>query len=238
MAAVLAVGPDAVLSHRSAAALWRIRPTSSRTDVTSQRRVESRVAIAVHQGPLPTDEVTVQHGIPITTVPRTLLDLAAVLDRRQVERAIEEAERRRLADPLSLGDLVERYPGRRGVATVKAILADGRIGTTITRSELEERFLAFLRATSLPSPELNVSLELRPGQWIEADCVWREQRVIVELDGYATHGTTAAYERDRARDRGLNAAGWRVVRVTWHELHGEPGLLESDLRTLLQAEPR
>lgn len=239
MAAVLASGRNAVLSHRAAAALWGLRPpTGARIDVTLPRRVRPGTGITLHRRSLPADEVTVLRAIPVTTVPRTLLDLATVLDKRQVERTMEEAERRRLDDPLSLRDLLTRYPGRRGTATIRAILETASLGITITRSELEERFLAFLRARSLPSPELNVPLELCPGQWIEADCVWRAQRLIVELDGHATHRTAAAYERDRARDRALNAAGWRVVRVTWRQLHSAPGRLEADLRTLLQAEPR
>lgn len=234
MAAVLAAGPGAALSHRSAAALWKLHSAGhARPDVTLERWIPSRRAITMHQGHLPADEVTVVGGIPVTTVPRTLLDLATVLGRRPVERALEEAEVRRLDDPLSLTDLLERYPGRRGVATIRAILDAGRIGATITRSELEERFLAFLDKHSLPSPELNVALEVG-GRWIEADCVWQTRGLIVELDGHASHGTAVAYERDRARDRALNAAGWRVVRVTWRQLHHEAQQLEADLRALLE----
>lgn len=154
MAAVLASGRNAVLSHRAAAALWGLRPpTGARIDVTLPRRVRPGTGITLHRRSLPADEVTVLRAIPVTTVPRTLLDLATVLDKRQVERTTEEAERRRLDDPLSLRDLLTRYPGRRGTATIRAILETASLGTTITRSELEERFLAFLRARSLPSPE-------------------------------------------------------------------------------------
>ena len=171
----------------------------------------------------------------MTTVPRTILDLAAVLPRGQVERAIEEAEVRRLADPLSLLDLVTRYPGKRGVGTLKAILKQGGIGATATRSELENRFLTFLDHHDLPRPEVNAHVDLG-GRLIECDCVWRKQRLIVELDGHAFHATTAAYERDRARDRTLHAAGWRVVRITWRELHGNTRALADDLTTLLSNE--
>lgn len=81
-------------------------------------------------------------------------------------------------------------------------------------------------------------MPLRLGsRWIEADCVWREQRLIVELDGHASHATAAPYERDRARDRALVAAGWRVARITWRQLHREPGALEADLRALLGLSP-
>jgi REase_MTES_1575 len=233
MASVLAVGEGAALSHRAAAALWQIRPPEgSAPEVTVKRWLPRRRAITIHQGELAPDEVTVERGIPVTTIPRTLLDLATLLDKRQVERAIEEADRRRLDDPLSLLDLVDRYPGRRGAGVIKAILADSRLGSTFTRSELEERFLVFLEARSLPRPELNVAIEVN-GSWIEADCVWRRQRVIVELDGHASHATAVAYERDRARDRALHAMGWRVVRITWRQLHRDGNRVAADLQSLL-----
>jgi very-short-patch-repair endonuclease len=237
MAAVLAAGPDAVLSHRSAAGLWAIRyPANSHIDVTVPRRIRPPKGVRVYRRLLADDELTVVDAIPVTAVPRTILDLATVLSPRQVERAIEEAEVQRLYDPLSLSDLVERYPGRRGIGVVKGILAADRIGTTITRSDLEERFLAFLESRSLPSPELNVALEVN-GTWIEADCAWRRQRLIVELDSRAVHETPKAFERDRARDRALHAAGWRVVRVTWRQLHRDANRLEADLRMLLRLPP-
>jgi very-short-patch-repair endonuclease len=233
MSAVLAVGEDAVLSHNAAAAHLGIRyPADPGIEVTSPRRVRAPSGVSVHWRVLPPDEVTMLRAIPVTTVPRTLLDLATVLDKRQVERAIEEADRRRLDDPLSLIDLVERYPGRRGTGVIKGILDESRIGSTFTRSELEEHFLAFLKTHSLPSPELNLAIEMR-GSSIEADCVWRRQRVIVELDGHASHATAAAYERDRARDRALHAAGWRVVRITWRQLHRDGNRVAADLRSLL-----
>ena len=179
---------------------------------------------------LPDDEVTVVEGIPATTVPRTLLDLAVVVGRREVERAINEAEVRRLADPLSLPDLLRRYPRRRGSATIRAILAAGR--TALTRSELEDRFLALVDAAGLPPPEVNAMLELGDG-WIEVDCLWRSRRLVVELDGHATHSTRAAFEGDRSRDRMLLTAGWRVVRITWRHLRDRPTVIAADLWSLL-----
>jgi hypothetical protein len=186
----------------------------------------------MHRAYLPGDEMTTLDRIPVTTVPRTLLDLATVLRRRELERAINEAEVRQLADSLSLTDLIARYPRRRGVAALKAILAIGRLGAAVTRSELEERFVEFLDGAGLPRPEMNVGLNAA-GRWMECDCVWRTQRLVVELDGHAFHATAAAYERDRARDRALIAAGWRVVRVTWRQLHDDPDALAMDLRGLL-----
>jgi very-short-patch-repair endonuclease len=233
MAAVLATGPHSVLSHRSAAVLVGIRPSErTLTEVTVPRRRRSRPGIEIHNSAVPLDEVTNVRGIPVTTVPRTLLDLAAVLSRRDLERAIDQAEVLRLWDPLSLADLVARYPGRHGTRNVRAILAAGRIGATVTRSELERRFLSFLEDTGLPRPQVNTLLEVA-GSRFEVDCLWRARRLVVELDGHATHATRAAFERDRARDRTLQAGGWRVVRITWRQLCGAPDLVASDLQALL-----
>jgi predicted transcriptional regulator of viral defense system len=233
MAAVLAGGSRAVLSHRDAAALWGLRPNSRRRSEISVPGARHQLeAIQFHCGHLQEDEQTVVDGIPLTTVPRTLLDLATVLAPRYVERAIDEAEFRRLTDPLSLHDLLARYPRRRGSGVIRAILATHYVGSGLTRSELEDLFLAFLDRYGLPRPEVNVALWLGD-RWIEADCVWRGKRVIVELDGRAAHDTAAAYEDDRARDRAATVAGWRTVRVTWAQLHGHEDALATDLRALL-----
>ncbi len=104
----------------------------------------------------------------------------------------------------------------------------------MTRSELEVRFLTFLRKTGLPRPEVNASLFVA-GRWIECDCAWRDRRVIVELDGRASHDTAAAFERDRARDRTLQARGWRMVRITWRQLHDAPESVAYDLKALLSS---
>jgi hypothetical protein len=233
MAAFLAGGAGSVLSHGSAAALWGIRPDQSRAiELTSARRRGSRQGLRFHCSSLPTDEVTTVDGIPVTTVPRTLFDLAGVIPRRQLGRAVNEAEIRCLWDALSLGDLLARHPRRPGAAAIREILAAQRIGAGVIHSELEDRFIGFLEAANLPRPATNVSL-LLDGGWIEADCVWHEQRVIAELDGHATHGTRSAYESDRARDRMLTAAGWRVVRITWRQLQVEPDALARDLGSVL-----
>ncbi len=238
IAAVLASGSAAVLSHRSAAALWGLRVASgTRADVTVARRLRARTGIAAHHAVLPADEVTVVRGIAVTTPPRTLLDLAAVVAPRHLERAVNDAEVLRLADALSLEQLVLRHPRRRGIAALRRILAHGRIGATVTRSELEDRFLAFLDRAGLPRPEVNAALELAHGHWIEADSLWRAQRLVVELDGYASHATRTAFEHDRSRDRALQAAGWRVVRVTWRHLAHEPATVAAQLRALLGIRP-
>jgi very-short-patch-repair endonuclease len=168
----------------------------------------------------------------VNTVPRTLLDLAAVLDRRSIERAVNEAEVRRYSDPLSLPSLLARYPRRRGTATIRSIVAAGGIGSTVTRSELEERFLRFVDRQGLPRPAMNESVAVGE-KLVEADCVWRGRRLIAELDGHAVHGTAAAFERDRVRDRALIASGWRVIRITWGQLSRDPEALAGDIAAIL-----
>lgn len=232
MAAVLAGGAGAVLSHGSAANLWGIRPSDScDVDVTVGRALRARRGLRFHHSSLPTDEVATVSSIPTTTVPRTVFDLATKLSLRQLQRAVNEAEIRRLWDSLSLPDLLARYPRRPGAAAIRALIEQANPG--ITRSDLEDRFIAFLEASNLPLPATNVRLYVG-GRWIEADCVWREQRLIVELDSHTYHGTRASFESDRARDRALTAVGWRVIRVTWRQLHREPHALLADLRAALQ----
>jgi predicted transcriptional regulator of viral defense system/very-short-patch-repair endonuclease len=231
-AAVAACGRDAVLSHRSAGWLWGLRSDDRAGIEVTAPRFARRSAIHCRVSRLPEDERTARDGIPITTVPRTLLDLAAVLRPHQLERAIEQAEVLRLTDPLSLPAVLQRYPGRRGTATLRRLLADGRLGATVTRSELEERFLEFVAETRLPPPEVNAWLQV-DSQWIEVDCLWRVQRVALELDGRGAHGTRAAFERDRYRDRRLHVGGWTPIRVTWRQLATDASELESDLRALL-----
>jgi len=233
MAAVLASGPSAVLSHRSAATLWGIHDSRrSRVEVTATGRRRPGPTIEARRGRLPPDGVTTYCGIPVTTVSRTLLDLAAVLNRRQLERALLEAEVRRLGDPTSLATLIDRHPNRRGTAVLRSMLASGRLGENLTRSELEERFLAFVDRAGLARPKTNAYVEIA-GRLIECDCLWHTERLIVELDGYATHAPHTSFEADRARDRALQVAGWRVVRITWRQLHAEPARVARDLRVLL-----
>jgi len=232
LAAVLAIGPDAVLSHRSAAALWGLRATSrTRIEVTVGRAVRSRPGIQVHRAPLPDDEIAVEGGIPVTSINRTLVDLAAVLRPAELRRAAEQAEATRRADPVSLDAVVRRHSRRRGVHRLRAIV-DGGIEATVTRSELERRFLAFLEEAGLPHPDVSATLEAG-ARTFEVDCVWRDARVVVELDGARHHDTRAAFERDRERDRILQAAGWRVVRLTWRQLRDAATAVAGDLRRLL-----
>lgn len=233
IAAVLSAGSGAVLSHRAAAALLEIRPSDRpQIEVTTPRILRRRPGIHPHRAVLPHDEVTTKDGIPTTTAARTLLDLAAVLNRQALERALHQAEILHLADDPSLDELLKRHPNARGTKALRHILATQRLGTAVTRSDLEDAFLAFLAETTLPPLNVNTIIE---GE--EVDFAWREARLVVELDGYDTHSSRQAFEDDRARDRKLQAAGWRVIRITWRQLHQDQRTLERELHALLIKPP-
>lgn len=234
MAAVLASGPLSVLSHRSAGqALGLVFSASEVVEVTRSGRFRQRPGIKAYGSVVPEDECTLVDGIPTTSVSRTLLDLASVSTGRQLEKAINEAEVGRLTDSVSIPELLERYPRKRGSAKLRALLAEGAETRGVTRSELERRFAALLGGTDLPRPRRNADVAVR-GRFFEADCLWAEQRLIVELDGRATHGTGRAFEKDRERDRLLQADGWRVVRITWRQLRDDAPALIDDLRRMLR----
>ena len=199
MAAVLGCGDGAVLSHFSAAALWGIGNGRELTHVTAPHKARSRGAVRRHFAQLPYDERTTVDGIPVTTPPRTILDLAATADVHTVEIALRNLEFHRLRDPLSIPTFLQRYPGHRGAGTIRAAQArqaadpGGR-----TRSPLEEVFLPFLDRFDLPRPRLNFQIHLGEKRY-EVDCFWPAQRLVVELDGFAAHGTRRAFERPPTR---------------------------------------
>lgn len=227
MAAVLAAGDGAVLSHRNGASLWGLGiSTSGRIDVTVPTERRQRRGMRLHRARLADDEITVRDGIPVTTVSRTLLDLAAVAPRRQVEKALREAEHRRLGDRAGVAVLLERHRGRRGTAVLRELRTRAQDG--VTESELEERFLTFLDERGFERPQLNAYVE-----GYRCDAVWPAAMVVVELDGRAFHDDDDQFETDRSRDRRLLAAGFRPFRVTWHALHETPADLERDLAALV-----
>jgi predicted transcriptional regulator of viral defense system len=234
MAAILACGPHAVLSHRSAASLWGLRPNArTAIDVTVPSRAgRTRDGIDVHRGSgIDANDVAGVEGIPTTSVARTLLDLAEVVNARTLERAIDQAEVRRLLDMRAIDDVLAR--GRRGAAALRGVLAELRLGTTLTRSELEERLLAICREAALPRPDVNAWIPYPGGGGAEADFLWREQQLVVEVDGRDVHTTRRAFEHDRRRDQRLMLAGWRVVRFTWRQVLFEPAYVTATLRSLL-----
>lgn len=225
MAAVLAGGSrDAVLSHRAAAALWGIEPFSSRVvEVTTRSWKRNQPGIRFSTADWHVDEVESIRGIPVTGPSRTLLDLGQVLTDDELERALRAAEQLQLTDVVSVADLLERYPRRRGCAAVRRLSAMRELYKGVTRSELEERFRQFLARHELPAPEWNVRLDLDQAT-LEVDCLWRDARIVVELDGYGYHAGLDAFERDRLRDRMLQLAGYIPIRITWRALRDDPGL--------------
>lgn len=230
MAAVLACGPGAVLSHQSAARHWGILPGSgTRAHVTVAARGRPRRAgIALHQvRHLAPEDRTVRDGIPLTSLARTLLDLAEVMP-NQLARAYEAAERLLLLDLAALDKLCDRSPGRRGLKPLCALMADQARFAEDTNAGLEEEFAAFCRRHRLPPPAFNVLVE---GYLVDA--VWIDRRLVVELDSWSFHRTRAAFERDRVRDSVLQLADYRIVRITWRRLTDEPRVVATTIRRLL-----
>jgi very-short-patch-repair endonuclease len=160
--------------------------------------------------------VQICQGLPTTSPVRTVIDIAGGVSMRELERAVDEGLIRGLLRLSPLRAAVEHDHARHGVPLLSALLKH-RETPTITRSQAEERFLELVRATWLSQPEMNVRLN-----GYEVDFLWREERVVVEIDGYAYHSTRSAFERDRAKDASLSAAGMLVIRVTWLQMEREP----------------
>jgi very-short-patch-repair endonuclease len=233
MAAVLVCGPDAVLSHRTAADLWWIRRTDrAGIEVTTPSQAgRKRRGIEAHGATPPPEEVTVVQGIPCTTVARTLLDLADVLDRRGVERAIERAEQLRLFDLTAVEEALSRANGRKAAATLVSILASPPYATP-TGNDREEAFLQLTRSANLPDPEVNAWIPFPDGGGAEADFLWRDRRLVIETDGNETHGTRQAFESDRLRDQRLALIGYQVIRFTWRQVFEQPELVAATVARL------
>jgi very-short-patch-repair endonuclease len=202
-------------------------------DVAVPHRSRSSGLICRHISQLPADEVTIEEGIPVTSVPRTIFDLAATEDADTIQNLLRESEFHQHTDRLSLPDLLERYPGRRGARRVR--LALGRLKEEPhgrQRSKLEDRFSPFLRRHRLPLPRYNDWIALGEKR-VCVDCHWPKACQIVELDGWEGHRTRTAFREDRARDRRLRVAGYAVTRLTWNQLDDEPAAIAADLRVLL-----
>ena len=224
MAAVLAAGPGAVLSHASAAALCGRSGRRARLGSTSASEAPPGAAsdpgLRIHRTPtLQADEITKHQGLRVTTPARTLLDLAAILTPRALERALDEAEVKQLYDRTSLDALARAHAGERGArALTQALDEDGE--PTLTDSELEELMLALCADHDLPRPE--------PRAWVaglRVDFLFAASRLVVETDGYRYHRTRRAFERDRERDGILARAGYRTLRFTHRQLTREPAMV-------------
>jgi len=222
MAALLACGVDAAVSHQTAAALRKFAPadnTDSPVHVILSSGDRRRPGIRIHWiRDIRPDEITTVDGIRQTTPARTLLDLAATVTTRDLEKATVEALGMRLTTPAELGEMVKRHPAHRGSARLRALL--GSAESTVTRSRAERLFLELVRKAGLHPPETNASVAA-----FEVDAVWRSEKLIVEIDGKAFHATSGRVAADRRRDFALAAAGYRVIRITWHQLVHTPEAL-------------
>lgn len=229
MAAVLACGDGATLSHRSAAALWRLLPSPRAVVEVSAPRGRGRPGIVVHEAALVADDLTASSGIPVTTVARTLFDVAELGDERQLENAFEEADRLSLLEIRALEAVCARGHGRRALKPIRHLITLAHEPGE-TRSPLEDRFLTFCKEHDLPEPQTNV---LILGH--EVDAYWPGARLMVESDSWSFHHHRAAFERDRTRDAAMQAQGYRVLRVTDRRLKNEANELAAELRVLLRS---
>ena len=220
MAAVLAGGPGSFVSHRSAALVWHLVPAKEDAliDVTVAASGRGkRPGLRIHRSRLVEDK-DVRHlrGLPVASPARALVDFAEEASGRELERAVHEALARNLVNIRYLLAEAERFHGRRGVARLRHLIAESD-HPMLTRSEAEERFLALVRSAELPLPELNVLVD-----GYEVDALWRDRRLVVEVDGFRFHSSRRAFERDRRRDADLQAAGFSVLRLTWRQVVHEP----------------
>ena len=234
MAAVLAIGPGAVLSHCDAGALHGLCAVTGRdihVTVPDGAGRARRTGIAVHRSrTLTSQSVETVDAIPTTGVARTLIDIADTHPRRVAERAIDEADTRRLVDLSDLARELAANPGRRGTGVMRQILREHAIGSTRTRNALEERFLACCRQARVPMPEeVNADIVLPDCTHVQGDFTWWTRRLVIETDGFATHATRRGMTRDRQKARRLRRAGWRVESFTWDEVFLSPRDVEAEL---------
>jgi very-short-patch-repair endonuclease len=230
-AALLAYGPGAILSHQSAAVLWGIRrKRRGPVHVTApcgRQGLRRRGGIWIHRCKLTAEDETTRDGFPVTTLARTLFDLAEAAPFDQLKGAAEEAERLKLLRLPQLEQCCERGRGRRALRPVRHLIEELRPPDE-GRSPLEIRFSEFLRAHRLPAPVQNVHVLDH-----EVDALWPAAKLIAELDSWEHHGHRTAFERDRARDPKLLIAGYRTIRVTHRRLDREPAELAAEIRQLL-----
>ena len=236
MAAVLACGSEAVLSHRAALALWDLRPIpSGRIDVTvTAGNGRGQPGIRVHSArTLHPADCAVVDGVPVTTLARALLDYAEVARFQQLRLVLEEAIRREVLDGRTLDETLARGRGRHGLKPLRAALAAIRGPAPWTQSELEREFLALVRAAGLPEPSANVVVD-----GFLVDLYWPEARLVVEIDSYGFHKTRKKFEDDRRQDTKLQLAGVVTIRMTQSRVEGEPEQLLSDVAAMLSRAPR
>lgn len=230
MAAVLACGPGAVLSHVEAAACHDLRQIGSGSvNVTAPGKhvlkgVRCHWARTLH----PHDCTTVD-GIPVTTLARTYLDLAEVVNHRRLTEALEVGQRQSRLDVRAIQAVIARNPGRHGTTPLQEAIAELADDPPLIQSELEQSFREITRRHDLPEPQFNVYVE---GELVDA--VWPDHRLVVEVDGWNFHGGKHSFETDRRRDRKLVRAGWTVVRFTYADVMDEPAAVAAEISELLR----
>jgi very-short-patch-repair endonuclease len=235
MAAVLACGDGALLSHVTAAVHWGLlRSAASRIDITvpSPRRVRAQHPIRIHRAGLHHDDYRLHEHIPVTGPARTLIDLADVVPANRIREAYEQSQRVGLFDRAELTALIARTNGRRGLKVIGRLLAEATDDPPELRSRLEREFLDLLRAAGIPLPATNVVVE-----GLVVDAYWPEHGLVVELDGYGYHHSREAFERDHERDEILANAGLAVRRFTHSRLHNHPESVMETMRTALANGP-
>jgi very-short-patch-repair endonuclease len=236
MAAVLACGEGALLSHRSAATLQELlNARGGLIDVTIPRQSSlARPGLRVHRSTclLPRDCVTVDR-IPCTSVPATLLGLAATAPTNVLASACNKAAIRELLDMRAIEELLSRRAGHPGASRLRAVLGGEDLGADRTKSTLEKRFLRLIRRSGLPMPTVNDWIAI-PGEEMQCDFVWHGQRLIVEVDGWETHRTRMAFHDDRRRDQLLRLAGWDVLRFTGRDVSRDADHVTGLVRTILE----
>jgi hypothetical protein len=234
MAAVLACGRAAVASHRMAGRLHAVLNSSALEVTVPTRGGRSIPGIVIHRTRrLHAEEITAIDDIPCTSLARTLLDYAERATHRQLERACEQAEILRIYDQRAIEAAIERNPGRRGTKRLLSLIADLRPGTTPTRNDVEEAFLAICDRAGTDRPLVNAWIPFPEGDGASPDFLWQEPKKIVEVDGYETHGTRRAFEDDRARGRRLKLLEYEVFQFTWREVMLRPDQVARDLRAFL-----
>jgi hypothetical protein len=220
MAAVLGCGPEAVLSHSAAAAVWEVGPwPSGRVHVTAPTMHVRGAGVVLHRARV---ERVVRDNLPVTTVARTLADLASMLSLQRLEIAFDRAERLGLLDTDQVANEAKR---RRGARKVGAILSSLTTPEP-TRSKLEELFRRLCERHNLPLPAHNVSVA---GE--DVDAYWQESHLVVELDSWEFHKTRRAFERDRQKAAALERAGVRVLRFTWRQLTQDELVVAATIRS-------
>jgi very-short-patch-repair endonuclease len=224
-AALLYGGDEAVFSHTTAAWLWRlIEADPKRIHLTVPGRRSSWPGVRVHHSrQIDRSEC---RGFPVTSVARTLLDIAGMLPFRQLRRALAEAEYRKILEPTEIRAVTGS--GRRGSRALRLALDMHMPELAETLSVLEERFLELCEAAALPTPEVNRSAGL-----MRVDAFWRAESLAVEVDGGDAHAGLGQMKRDRDRELALRAKGFQVVRYTWEQVNRRPRDVAEDLRRLL-----